>query len=582
MTSKVVRTAMACGFTLAAVATMANCQSLPNAASITETTRTIAHALDTVFAARANEEQGSQRAVLLVVDPTTSVAQSGFAKELSAAIERAGAEFKDVRLGLFVPSEKPRKVGLTTDHRQVVTELSEALATPEDRSRNFFAILRDTAPMLGKASGPRRLLLVTFDNGDFEDDVEATGQLLVQRKIETHVLTLEAFLADCYWAGSNRYGGWSIPRIVEWPEKSEAVGGDSPLIDVPFGFLLQTVASNTITVSGYAPYAFSRLAQVGGGRVHLFSGDVTYDHCCILYGECPVCGVHFYWPDPPGNRHEDHGEDYRQGRLEQVAPLLGSRVEAARQLAQDPAARATFAAWRSAYDAGIVSGKPSLRVKGQQVLGDIEKNDAESKAYDRLRDELLDVRPIKDPQRAARQARAAADEALRIETELRTALDAVTEYHPREMGIGRYTQAMLLLTRLSLLSLERFYADELPAHHDKLGKSDRRDAYIFVRPRSICHGMAHYARTEESDLIYEELVRLDEQLAAFEKSFAGSPIYFAMRRMSYPRFTLEVRQAPRKDDGKRPQPEDPQDPTTPPRPPRPGSRPASPQTPGGR
>jgi hypothetical protein len=94
--------------------------------------------------------------------------------------------------------------------------------------------------------------------------------------------------------------------------------------------------------------------------------------------------------------------------------------------------------------------------------------------------------------------------------------------------------------------------------------------------------MAHYARTEESDLIYEELVRLDEQLAAFEKSFAGSPIYFAMRRMSYPRFTLEVRQAPRKDDGKRPQPEDPQDPTTPPRPPRPGSRPASPQTPGGR
>jgi hypothetical protein len=60
MTSKVVRTAMACGFTLAAVATMANCQSLPNAASITETTRTIAHALDTVFAAGADEEPSSQ------------------------------------------------------------------------------------------------------------------------------------------------------------------------------------------------------------------------------------------------------------------------------------------------------------------------------------------------------------------------------------------------------------------------------------------------------------------------------------------------------------------------------------------
>ena len=66
------------------------------------------------------------------------------------------------------------------------------------RETNFFC-------SSGK-SGSREIVLVTLENGDAEDDVEATVAALGRAGVKLSVIAREAFLANIQFQTVNKYG----------------------------------------------------------------------------------------------------------------------------------------------------------------------------------------------------------------------------------------------------------------------------------------------------------------------------------------------------------------------------------------
>ncbi len=74
------------------------------------------------------------------------------------------------------------------------------------------------------------MLLATLENGDAEDDLEATAARLAGTKTKLFVLASEAYVADCYWAQRT---------YQDHPRETQLTGGDSAAIDMPWGWLFQ-------------------------------------------------------------------------------------------------------------------------------------------------------------------------------------------------------------------------------------------------------------------------------------------------------------------------------------------------------
>ena len=508
-------------------------QAPPTAHAITEAGRTLARPLDLFLAVPSPDARATERHLLIVLDPSTSVAAAGFKKELEAAVVRNKNDLAATKLGLFVIGAPRATVAPTPDFQRVVARVAAQLDKPNDQPKNLFAAVREAVPLVAIGDAAGRMLLVSLDNGEAEDAVEETGRMLKRRHVGLDVVTVEACLADSYWAGG-RSGG-IFERNEEPPPGAVMVGGDAPLIDLPFGFLFQGYEGNVVTPSAFAPWALARIVYLSdGGRVSLWSGATKYVHHCIFYGDCPACGKRYSWPMTT-NYHEDHTEDYTNMRLQQQAPLVTSRTEAVEYLAKDPYARATQIAWRRAYDARLVEGRPSLRVEGARMSID----DRHERDRDGIEWELLYDDGARDLAKTAARARKHADTAGSIEADLAKVIAAARPGDTRQLAIAHHTRAMLLLTRVSLLALERFCTVEGPEQLRRDAAAGHKDPSIGRHARSICHGMAPYLRrlTSES-LLRSEMARLAKVLDDFERSHGSSPVSFALRRMSYPEFDL--------------------------------------------
>ena len=554
-------------------------QSLPaTAKGITEPGRSLRRPLD-MFLATAPDSKTSARSLLVVLDPSPAVAEAGFGREFRAALASCG-DLREARLGLFVVGAPKARVAPVAGEAERVGALIVAqLARPNEEPQNVFAALREAVPLLARCEAPRRLLLVTLDNGEAEDAVEETAKLLKRHQIQLDVITREACFADSQGAacGNPMTGEARVP-----PRNALWVGGDAPWIDLPYGFLFQPYDTNSITPAGYAPWALARLVYGGGGgRVFLHAGATTYGHHCILRGECPTCGVHFYWPDTRGKHHENHTEAYLPGRLEAMAPLVVSRTEAAECLTKDPYARAVHVAWQRAHEAGLVAGQPPLTLQENRLVPEKSEPDWERFAEFDL---LGGFRP-NDVPRIGKRARELAAAAAEIEVGLAKVLATNPDGDPRQRAIAHATQAMLLLTRVSLLSLERYCRqDAAEALRQLAAAGEKGEPSLTCDEQSICHGMASYLRREtEEGPVRAEMARLARLLDAFEQSFGGSPVSFAVRRLSFPKFRIWLYDADAEKKAPRPQSEERRGPETPPRrPARPASAPASGPTTGGR
>ena len=546
-------------------------QSTPTAASITDSSRSLSRAIDGFFAAPAGEGKPSPRTLMLVLDPTTSVAKSGFAKEFAASLVRSRTDLANSKLGLFVVG-RGVFVAPTTDCVKVQQAVAAVLEKPVDQPQNVFAAVREAAAEVAKGSGARQLFVVTLDHSEAEDDVEGTGQLLKKRGVSLRVMVPDACLADSYWVPGNHIYFGNLHRPADVAPGAEWVGGDAPLVDVPFGFLFQLYEGNLITPAGYAPYAWNRLVHLAGGtsRVVLHAGESNWTHHCILFGECLECGHYYLWdPTHPSSAspHKNHGEDFREGRLAQMAPPLVSRSEAAALLAKDPFARATQAAWRKAFDAGIVSGRPSIKVQGKKAVPET----VVPSWSDHLVHGLLHEEPLRDTKKAVAKARDLAKSVVAIEAALERdlAAAAIDPENLRSMAIARYAQVMLLLTQVVLIDYQQYLEVELPQVLAKDKAQNKVGASLNHTEQSICHGFGmHLRRRAEGDPARPVLAKLAKAFDQFERDFAGSPIAFALKRMSLTKFEVWYPGPPIDAESPRPRlpGQEPGRPTTPPRP----------------
>ncbi len=525
---------------------------LPTAAAITEPGRTLTRPLDVVFGSPV-EQYG--RTILVVVDPSAALAEQGFATAFADTLLKHGKNLTTTRIGLGVVGQKGCVVTPPTlEHATVVTALRAALQRPAAEFLNVYADVRAAAATFSGAT-ERVLLLVTMDNGDVEDDVEQTVSVLQKQKVRVVVLTSETTLADSYWAAR---------PYQEKPRGTTLTGGDSAVIDVPWGWLFQIAAANEMTPAGFAMWGLSRLAAATNGKVFLHSTAPQTAHDCSYLSRCLFCTGDHLPPDDAWNEQ----------LLGQLGPLATSRQEAMKELGADPWFRAMVETWRAAADAGLVRDNPAVRLTIT----------AEADRARPGRD--LDLNDTANFERAAKRAEEAAAKCKVLAEQLVAKLDKI----PAGSGLARaeagarYTRVLLQLTRVNLLSFAGFCRDVAPALFDKgepeplppeVRNLDRDDRPVGIGWSNLClcHGVKPFFGVELAGgkELVPELVELDRVYSAFQARYAKSQFGYALRRNGiaqfWPTFPGITGKLPRN----RPKTDsEPNGPVTPKRPPREG------------
>ncbi|MEY2806240.1 MAG: hypothetical protein RIR65_657 [Planctomycetota bacterium] len=493
-------------------------QVKPTAHEVTEPWRGLAHMFDRCLPPDLGKEEDN-RNVALLLDATRALKSSGFESAFTAALDRHGdklgrTRFTVQRLG----EDKPVLVD-TGDIEAVKQAVAKALETEDERIKNIYAELRDFVGPVATRSGEKVVLLATLDNGDAEDDVEATAARLRGVGVRLHILAGEAYVADTYWA-------WR--RDADKPKGTEFHGGDSAVVDLPFGWLFQQAVANEVTPAGHAAWGLNRLAAVAGGRVHVYSASGGGEHLCAPMAVCVACSGDHIAPD----------EVYSRARLAEVAPSAAARDDVLRELAADPWHRATLAAWNASLKAGLVSGAPP---KGTEPAG------TDSAATGR---QLLFSGA--NPARNAAKAEQAAKDAQRILEALDADLAKIAPDAgaPRQRAIAEYTRVMLRLTKANLLLYAAWSRELAPRMLDEDALYEPPEVTPHIgsgrvagtgwNNRTLCHGVDHFhaQHLPGGDAVRAELKLLESEFDAYMARHAHGPWAVAIHRAGVAYFHL--------------------------------------------
>ncbi|MFM1872289.1 MAG: hypothetical protein RL398_1711 [Planctomycetota bacterium] len=540
------------------------------AATVTEPGRTLSRPLGIFFAGVGRE--ATERTLLLVVDPSAGLAQSGFVDALEVALRENVEALARTRIALGIVGRKdPLVLAPTVEHIKVGTAVREALAAPSGEFVNVYAAVRDSLSAFSGATGERAALLVTLENGDAEDDVEQVVAALGKAKVRLDVLTSESTLADSYWAARPNQ---------DKPRGTTLTGSDGAVIDLPWGFVAQQFAANENTPSGYAMWGLSRLAAGTGGRVYLHSQKTQTRHVCGVYSQCLFCTGDHLPPD----------DTWNTALQAQLAPSVASRSEVFGELGRDPAYRATIDAWRAAAEAGLMHSGPPVRV----TTGAAQPDRARTGRG-------LDLWSTASFDRNAKRAEEAAQKAKAIAEKLRAQIEALPAdgVQPRARAAAEYLVVLLQLTRTNLIGYAGFCREIAPEWFDEKARAqlaapevpsiddDRRPVGVGYTNLCLCHGVKPFFAVElpGGEAFKTELVRLDELYTAYMAKYGRSQFGMALRHNGiaryWPTFPGIVGKVPRV----RPKTDSEQTgPITPRRPPREGSSgsPSGPTTGGGR
>ena len=531
-------------------------QTPPTAAAVTESGRTLARPLDIVVGSRAVDPAG--RTLLVLLDPSPALADGGFAEAFAAALQANAKTVAGTRIGLCVTGAKdPVVVAPTDDHDAVLRALRTALAQPGGDFVNVFAAARAAAGAFGSNAGERVLLIAALENGDVEDDVEATVAALQKAKVRVEMLTSEATLADSYWLSHAQ---------ADAPRGTVLTGADGAVVDLPWGWLFQREAANETTPSGFAPWGYSRLAAATAGRVFLHATSQETRHSCGHLLQCLFCN----------GEHAPIDDAWQSSLVAQVAPLVASRADTLAALARDPSFRAMVATWRAAAKAGLLRSEPPIKLSATSA----SPERARAGRHLGLTDTASFARNAKNAEQAADVARqlgdALAAELARIPAEQTT---------PRCAAAAQYTVVMLQLTRVNLITFAAWCRDVAPGLFDRQAdallppevpsiQDDSRPAGIGFSNLSLCHGVKPFYAVElpGGEALRTELARLDALWMGYQLRWGRSPFGMALRQNGiaqfWPTFPGLGREPPRV----RPKSGDqPEGPITPRRPPRSGA-----------
>ncbi|MBK7642988.1 MAG: hypothetical protein IPJ19_08040 [Planctomycetes bacterium] len=504
---------------IASLALAAAAQDAPrSAADVTEEWRGLARVFDRVIPPE-DATGADPRTLVLLVDPTASLAATGFADALAAALERHAASLGRVRIGVArVGADKPL-CAPTDDASAILSAVRAALASPDERIQNVYASLRDSALAIAGRSGERALLLATLENGDAEDDLEATVARLAGTKTRVFVFAGESYLADSYWS--------STYVKPEKPKETQLTGGDSAVIDVPWSWLFQLSSANEMTPSGFACYGLNRVAAGSGGRVWVYQPANAGAHTCMIWGSCLFCS----------GDHAPESELYNRALIAPLAPCVAPRGEVLNQLGDDPVYKAVLNAWRAALAAGLLRGTPPRAGHATSV----DSNAASRGA-------LLTSGP---PERNAERAEGTLKDCERIQAVLASELARAdnAKSSPRSIAIAEYTRVMLEVTKTNLVGYIGWCQEIAPRWLDKNAPAplapeipalsgDLRNVTIGWTNRSLCHGALPFLEVElpGSERFAKQLAALDARIKAFEQRYTHTPYATALHRQGLATF----------------------------------------------
>ncbi|MFV1959128.1 MAG: hypothetical protein ACC662_06905 [Planctomycetota bacterium] len=496
----------------------------PEAAEITERGRPLARILDLALVPPTAPGPDG-RALLLLLDVTPSLQKAEFADAFARAMERQADAFEGTRIGIARVGRPGRpRLRPTADGTRVRQTLREVVAEVDTRFQNVYADVRRVVPTLAREKGRREILLVTYENGDAEDDLEATVRALTRNDVRLSVITREAFLSDTWWA----------IRRPRGPKGTDFTGPEAAFIELPWGLRYQGLPGNTTVLSGFAMFGLTRLAAASGGRVYLHYPADAVPHVCIarLRGFCPFCaGDHV----PPNEVYEAH-------RLRVFSPLVGSRKEVIARAGRDLYCRAVLRAWETASRSGLVYSRPGLRPTGGGWKGERFPY----RGWTGLGASTAFPREADHARRLLKS----------LDLVIRTLEDGIERGEARG-GLAHYraiadtTRVLLYVTRMNLTLFQAYCREVGPRETTTLGRDvsppevplhpdESRFLYIGYASMSLCHGVAPFrnlrlpggARTQQA------LDSLETVYAPFARRYAHTPYLQAVRRSGLARFRL--------------------------------------------
>ncbi len=510
------------GLLLAVCLAQLPAQAPQTAASVTARgARTMQRALDSVLGGQGSGAP-EERTLFLLIDATPSLRQAGFSDNLEQALSRNAKRLQKTRIGVGLVGFKGTvTLQPTDDAKAIVKEVRRLMTSPSKDFQNVYADIRAVAAALAQAPGARELALVSLDNGDAEDNLEATVAALKKTRTTFKAIASEAYLADSYWA-SRTY--------TKAPRKCTLTGGDSAFIDLPWGWIFQIATANEIAPSGFAVYGLSRLAGATNGRVHLYSPPVSQAHRCAVYGTCLFCS----------GDHSPSSEIYWAGRIAQYAPSVRSRPKVLRDLVGDPYLRASLRAWRSAQKAGLLRSNPSVKPAGNAL-----KLERPRPRY------RLSLRSGLAFQSNARRADGAARECGRILRILQKDLRSLGNQkgNPRQKAMARLTAVMLQLAKVNLVTYAGWCRDVAPVLLAQVGTElepperpwvtdTKKPSSISYTNLCLCHGVRPFYEVDlpGGAALNKELGALESMVNQFEALYGHTPLAVALHKQGIARF----------------------------------------------
>ena len=402
-------------------------------AGTTERGRSLARILDNVLLPGGRPVTDA-RTLVFLLDATPSLQSAGFAAEFASALDRAAPQLGETQIGvLCVGAAAEPACDPTTDRAAVRAAVDEVLARPASSFQNLYADVRRAAALLKRHGGARDLVLVSLENGDGEDDLVGTARALRQGRITLHAVARQAFLSDTYW----------IDHAAQAPRGVDLNGADAAFVELPWGYLFQQGVANESVASGFPMYGLSRLAAESGGKVWLYYPPSTLGHRCSPSAGCLFCT----------QDHIPHDHGLQGHRLRTLAPSGGTRREALRAAAQDPAYRAVLEGLGAAREEGA-RAQPSVgQARGRRPPDREEPAGAVGGAVLHL---VLQPRRARGSPRSRRARPSAA-------TSRRTSRDSTTTRAcPRYRAMGETTVVLLEITRVNLLLFAAFCREVAP------------------------------------------------------------------------------------------------------------------------
>ncbi len=489
-----------------------------DAAQVTQSGRSLDRALDQVLARPPGLE--GERTVLLLVDVTRTLKEAGFRERLAQALTRRATELRGTAVGLARAGAK----GTVTvppggDRVALLTDLDAAFAKAATNPvRNLYPDVREAASALAGREGAREVVLITLDNGDLEDDLEATVKALERAKARLSVVTREAWLADSY--------AWSHAATVQTPRGDVLMGGDGAWPEIPWGWLLQQQSGHEVAPSGLALFGLTRLAAASGGRVFLHAGEGGA-HACAALGECAFCAAD----------HLPPGEVYLPHRVKALAPSVRARDEVLAQDARDPWVRRVLELWAAAGKEGLIRSRPTASLAGGSLK--LEPTRGSALAQELSQSSLGFARLAKE----AAGLRAAAERMLAAYDADLAKLDPA-EGSPRHRASAETAGVMLHLTALNLELFEAFCreagpsivgkddAPPQPPEQERVGEDQRVVGWSYIT-HCLCHGVLPFrtARLGWTPQVRDaRLAALEQRLAGFFARYDNTPYGIAVRR----------------------------------------------------